>query len=228
MKALVAFIVSACVFALPLEAVLPGAFTNKTVMKPGSAFQTASDSFAYTNTSLLGSQPNWTNIVGTIIVYNNGTASGCSGNAAGDNVCLYNQLTWASNQYCQYYYVNVNGTSAVAGGPGVRLTLTGGGTGYYLTCLSGTIYVNMISGGSTSNLTNFAQAVSVGTGVRLSVVGSGSSTRLTVSIDSGSGFVAVFSNYDPGTYFSSGSPGLCGSGSGGNQADMSLWFASEQ
>lgn len=43
MKSLIAFIVSACVFALPLEAVLPGAFVGKTVMTPSSTANLLAD-----------------------------------------------------------------------------------------------------------------------------------------------------------------------------------------
>jgi len=231
MKTILAFFFAGLLFWSPLGA-SPMFFGQNQGAAVTPGFQTASDSFNYTDgTSLQSASSNWTlQGGGGLSVRNNGTLHGVRSSVPGIATCyFYNQLTWSPNQACQFYYVNIDGTTPLIMGVTVRASGTGGVFNCYtLSYNAGVVHLGKYNSGTGVDINTYSLTLTSGQGLRLEVTGSGSATRLTVKKDVGSGWVVVASGVDPGgTYISSGSPGLTGYDNVASSTDLTSWFATE-
>jgi hypothetical protein len=193
------------------------AFTNSLVSGGGGGGEVASDNFdAYDDADhfvALDTTANWVNVSADQIWVTNPSGDGEVYPAifASDRL-IRHTATLNANHYSTATLTAVGGGYI---GVAVRCQ-NGADSGYYL--LAGnsgdnTLYLVRRNAGTSSTIVSTSKTYSPGVKLKLEVSGSGSSTRLTASEDTGSGWVAVWTSQDPGgTYIDNGFAGLAGNG----------------
>lgn len=179
------------------------------------SLRSVTDNFnSYADAAVLGSQTNWENIVGTIMIYNpSGTAGGLYASSSAEQICAYTNGTWAANQAAQITQSTPSGGGFR--GASVRCSTASGGSGYYFLANATNVYLKARNAGTSTDLTSASITISGGETLRLEVTGTGSATRLTVKING----TAVISSFDPSAvaYISAGAPGVSGYGLSASQ-----------
>lgn len=208
MKAIIFFLAA----ALSLHAVVVnGPITPAPAGGGGSPTLIATDNFtAYADDQNLNTTGNWANVVGSYKIF---TASGTKvaiGTAFGGTNGVYwiGAGTITTDQYSEItvYY---SGSPSTLVGACVRASVGGGGNFYRAEWFQGDVYLQKYVAGTGSNITTVAFAMADNYKIRLGVTGTGSATRLTVDVDTGSGFTPLISAIDPGgTYLDTGGVGM--------------------
>jgi hypothetical protein len=178
------------------------------VSAPSGWTQRASDNFdSGTANTNLNTNPSWTARQGTIWYHLGGYVQN---NSAVDNFYYWNAYSFNASQYSQFTLVA--GSGAVVVGPACRIQ-TGTVSAYFFLITATIAKLVRYNSGTGTDIVSTAKAYVAGNKLKLEVTGTGSATRLNAYEDTGSGWVAVWSNQDPGgTYIDGGSPGLFGFG----------------
>jgi hypothetical protein len=183
--------------------------TNNSTVSGGGT-EVASDNFdAYTNGADLAAEANWAAVTGTVIAVGSGakTALGNSGSYAKCYSVWDGSGSFNADQYAEC-------TVEMAGnghcGVGVRMT-SAAHTSYsaLYSEFDQKIYLMRHVAGTETVVSQPTQNLNSGHKMRLEVSGTGSSTRLTLKVDTGSGWTTIVNAADPGsTYIDSGKPGI--------------------
>ena len=161
---------------------------------------------------------------GNLFVCNGGANGGASyGGGTGNSMGLYYAST-PSMLGTQYSQATLQDVPTVDKRIGVAVRVQSGASnsayGLWYDVHSGTLNLVKITGilsTAFTSITSTSKTYVATNKLRLEAIGSGSATKLYAYEDTGSGFVAVFSNVDPGgSYISGGQPGISGSAFSGS------------
>src|SRR6266542_379438 len=171
---------------------------------------------------------NWVNQGAGIYVCNGG-ANGAGNIATGgtNHALYYYNVSHLATQYAQVT-MSVLPTGNCQIGVAVRVQASGENA-YYLTYASGgTLILGKVNAGTTATIVSTSKSYSAGNKLRLEVTGTGSNTRLTAYEDTGSGWVAVWTDQDPGgTYIDGGKPGIWGAGATPTTGTVDDWSSGD-
>lgn len=178
-----------------------------------SGTQVASDNFdSYANFSALTDQANWNAVAGGTDTHLNlkPAADGRVSGGSGGRVADYHTDTYSADQYSTGTLEMPAGTENATVGVAVRISATV--DDYYTVQYkrnSTTLYLRKVNSGTMAQIQSTSKTYADGVKLWLQAVGTGSATRLSVWEDTGSGWVAVWMNEDPGgTYIDGGKPGV--------------------
>lgn len=175
----------------------------------GGETEIASDNFTYGNGTSVAGLANWDATLNDWAV----SGGAATPNASAALSCVYETSTYSANQYSQATLSSVGGSSTA--GVAVRCQ-SGSSSWYYLIYngFAGEVALIRVNSGTETSIQSTAKSPSAGYKLKLTASGTGASTRLNAYEDTGSGWVALWTNQDPGgTYIDGGKPGMAGYGS---------------
>lgn len=177
------------------------------------------EGFAYANdASLSDAATMWTGYIGGYLQVGNGVGSGAQTVACYAAATLYYN-TNRVNADSRVEITVKNKTAVGARLMGASLRINAAGTEHYDIVVSGTgdYELKAIKGGSTSVLQTSSGSLNNDDKIAMEVSGQDAAIRLKVQVDTGSGYVDVWTNIDPGaSYRCNGGQGL---GYGGINGD---------
>lgn len=177
----------------------------------GGAGEIASDDFeSYSADADLASQANWDTVIGAMIVKDvsgNKVAKGNSSTA--NSACVWaGSGTFNADQYSEGTIQWASGVAYIA----VAARIQAGVETYYRALAlpnSSQVRIDKYIAGTQTVGTTVSQGLTTGNRLRIEVTGVGSATRITVKVDTGSGYTSIITSDDPGaTYIDGGKPGL--------------------
>lgn len=180
--------------------------TNNSTVSGGPTYTPVfSDNFdSGANGDVLGSRSGWTATRGVMNVLNPTTSAGSVyNNAAGTSAEAAVTATISADQYCECTLV-ITGTPNTYRGIGARNVSSGNFYGLIYQPSSGTLFLQENPGGAGP--TPLSKSYSTGHKLRLRVTGTGSALRINADEDTGSGWVNVFTDYNPTLEYDTGNP----------------------
>lgn len=182
----------------------------------GGETEIASDNFTYGNGTSIAGLSNWDATLNDWVAESNSATPGTSAALS----CVYETSTYSANQYSQGTLSEITSNSAA----GVAVRCQSGASSWYVlwyNLYASEVQLNKVIAGSETTLQQTSKSPSAGYKLKLTATGTGSATRLSAYEDTGSGWVALWTNVDPGsTYLDGGKPGLAGyTNSGGIKID---------
>lgn len=202
--------------ALDLLEVEPGFFTTNLIawwpqnFQPRVAFSgfalSVTQNFNSFSSGQLSGQGSWLANNGQMNVTNSGIAP------VSAIVAIYHwNATWAVNHRASVTLTTCTGSATNdSGGVTVRNAGAGVNTCYQLMYYRHVVYLQSYNAGTGATLQSVARIYADGVKLRLSVTGTGSALRLTAQEDTGGGWSALWTDYNPTLELDTGKPGVHG------------------